>query len=250
MTTMTTALRWLSPLIMLWALALPVRADSTADTRQLLEWVGALALLEQAQPVAQLVIDNELAQQPPPSRSQQQQRELLKRFETAPLQQALVRHIAARLQPEQLAQLQALLQQPLAKRVRFFERALTQQNVDREWQRWREETPAPAPARLELLRAIDAAAHDSRLAAHLQTAVETAVRTRFGSGDVSLQAEAQREREKHLQAFTEQYLLYAYRYLRDDELRQYAELLQNAALQQLLDQIGEGVAIVVADAAK
>lgn len=223
--------------------ALPVRADQLAQTRQLLEWSGALTLLEQARPVAQLVLNNEQNQVPAP-----QQRELLQRLDSKSLQQALIARIAAQLPAETLAQAQTALQQPLAKRVRFFERALTQPRVETEWQQWREQTPPPSAARLALLRAIDAAARDSRLAAQLQTEVERAVRRQLGIADDGMQAEAVTEREQHLQIFTEQYLYYAYRYLRDDELQQYAQLLQDNALQQLFDLIAKEMTAVIATA--
>ncbi len=237
---MTSALRPLL-LTLLCALALPVRAaDPLVQTRQLLEWSGALALLEQVRPLAQRILEDELAQRPQPLDAQRR-RELLQRFDAKPLQQALVERIAAQLPAERLAQTRELLSQPLPKRVRFFERALTQSGVEREWQQWREQTPAPTPERLALLRAIDTAARDSRLAAQLQTAIERAVRQRLGRADDGLRAEAVAERERHLQPFTEQYLLYAYRYLRDDELQQYAQLLRDDALQQLFDAVAEGI---------
>ncbi len=239
-------------LALLCVLALPVRADPLAQTSQLLEWTGALALLEQARPLALLVLKDEqarLARTPSQSLSPQRQRELLQRFEARSLQQALIARIATQLPAETLAQAQTALQQPLAKRVRFFERALTQPQVEQEWQQWREQTPPAAAARLQQLRAIDAAARDSQLTAQLQTSIERAVQRQFGIADDTLQAEATGERMQHLQPFTEQYLLYAYRYLRDDELRQYEQLLQDPALQQLFDQIDAGVAEVIANAA-
>lgn len=234
-------------LALLCVLALPVRADQLAQTAQLLEWAGALALLEQARPLAMLVLRDEPK---PPSLSPQLQRELLQKFEAHPLQQALIARIATQLPAETLAQAQTALQQPLAKRVRFFERALTQPQVEQEWQQWREQTPPAAAARLQQLRAIDAAARDSQLTAQLQTSVQHAVQRQLGIADDKLQTEAIAERTKHLQAFTEQYLLYAYRYLRDDELQQYEQLLRDPALQQLFEQIDAGVAEVIANAAR
>ena len=95
---------------------------------------------------------------------------------------------------------------------------------------------------------IDAAARDSRLTAQLQGAVEANLRRQLGLAELAPQSEVIAEREQHLQLFTEQYLLYAYRYLRDDELQQYAALLQQPALQQLLDQVEREMVAVIAAA--
>jgi hypothetical protein len=232
---------------LLCALPMPLRAaNADAETRQLLEWSGALALLTQAQPLAaQLLAHEQTAGARVPAA---RQRELLRRFEAATLQQALVTEIAAQLPEATRRAALAALQQPLPKRVRFFERALTQPNSAREWQRWRETGQEVTAARQALLRAIDTAARDSRLTAQLQTAVESSLRAALGVAPIEPVAEALAERERHLQPLTEQYLQYAYRYLRDDELRQYEQQLRQPALQQLFDHIEKGLTAIISGA--
>jgi hypothetical protein len=53
------------------------------------------------------------------------------------------------------------------------------------------------------------------------------------------------ERRHYLAPFTEDYLLYAYRYLRDDELTAYRDLLRDTQLQWLLDIGRQGLANVL-----
>jgi hypothetical protein len=94
----------------------------------------------------------------------------------------------------------------------------------------------PQPARRKLVQELDGVAATSALAATLQTYIGERVRQAAGAEptEPALLAAELAERQRFLQPFTEDYLLYAYRFLRDDELSAYRELLDNAQLQALL----------------
>jgi hypothetical protein len=153
-----------------------------------------------------------------------------------------------------------LLQQPLAKRARFFDLAMTQPTAPPGLKAYRAQLQtAPQPSRRAIVQELDAASATSLMAAILQTGVGDRVRRSAdsvtagaeGGGDAQAQqAKAQPrssitqefvERQRFLAPLTEDYLLYAYRYFKDEELIALRDLMRDAELQWLLDVSRQGL---------
>ena len=88
----------------------------------------------------------------------------------------------------------------------------------------------------------DAASATSLLTAVLQTGIgERVRRVAEANADVSSTAQEFVERQRFLAPLIEDYLLYAYRYFKDDELAAYRDLMRDAELQWLLDVARQGL---------
>jgi|GEM_PF-783918 len=232
-------------------------AQTLQETRQLLDWLGVSAVLEQAP----LALSNSLEAEGRFRQANAQQvalwrRQLVAQFKLPAMQQELLRYVAERYQADAFQHATRQLQEPLARRVRFFELATSQPSAVRGLRDFREELkkvesdhdPAQAStekmsARRNLVRALDTAAGTSALAAALQTYIEESVRRSAGADPADperLRAEMA-ERQRYLAPFAEDYLLYAYRYLKDDELAAYRELLADAQMQWLLNICEQGL---------
>lgn len=220
------------------------------QTRQLLEWLGFAALLEQAPLALNLSIEAEAGfRKATPQQIDAWRRELEPRLKPRQLQQDLVDYVVERYRAETFVQTQRLLEQPLAKRVRYFDLAMAQPGVVKSLQDFRVQAQGePHPGRRDLAQEIDAATSTSLLAAVLQTAVAERVRRAAGETASDEQAVAAQvaERQRYLAPLTVDYALYAYRYLRDDELSAYRDLLRDAQIQWLIDVGRQGLAAVLA----
>jgi hypothetical protein len=238
--------------LLLWAGVPAARADSAAtQARQLLEWSGALALLEQTPRVAQLSLAAEAQRRNvDAARREAWNRALAPRFEPARLQRQLVDFLAARYQSDSFARAAELLQQPLPKRVRYFELAMARAGAAAGLREFLRQSAQSDPARLALVREVDSAAGDSLRMAQLQTLVARAVRRQIEGGDdpAPLAAEVA-ARQRHLQPHAEQYLLYTYRYLKDEELVDYRALLEDSHLQWLRQIVAQGLEEILEGAA-
>jgi len=228
-------------------------AQALTASRQLLDWLGVSALLEQAPLALANSVETEPGfRQASPQQAALWRRQLTARFKVPALQQDLLRYVAERYQAEAFERANAQLQEPLARRVRFFELATAQPSAVRGLREFREElrrleqkrdAAARLAARRELVRELDTAAGTSALAAALQTYVGESVRRSAGAEPASpdlLRAEVA-ERQRYLAPFTEDYLLYAYRYLKDEELAAYRDLLDDTQLQWLLNICQQGL---------
>lgn len=219
------------------------------QTQRLLDSLGLFALLEQAQPALRLSLDAEARfRQAAPAQVETWRRALEPRFKSKPLQQDLVHYVAERYRADTFARVEQILQGPLSRRVRYFDLAMTQPGVAKNLTELRAQMHGePSPERRALIEDIDAAAATSLLAAVLQTGVTERVRLAAGapaSDAAQLQAEII-ERQRFLAPLAADYALYAYRYLRDEELSAYRDLLRDAQLQWLLDVSRQGMIAVL-----
>jgi hypothetical protein len=219
------------------------------QTQRLLDGLGLFALLEQAPPALQLGFDAETRfRNPAPAQLDNWRHALEPRLKPKQLQQDLVHYVAERYRADTFARVEQILQDPLTRRARYFDLAMTQPGVARNLTALRAQLHAePSPERRSLLEDIDAAAATSLLAAVLQTGVTERVRLTAGapaSDTAQLQAEIG-ERQRFLAPLAADYALYAYRYLRDEELSAYRDLLRDAQLQWLLDVSRQGVIAVL-----
>lgn len=252
-------------LLVLWLLPALAAAQESArlQAQQLLEWSGALALLDQAELVATLSLRAEAQRDSAGAvRSEALQRRLGDRFDPAVLRRRLVDFVAGHRDPAAFAAAAELLQQPLAKRVRFFELAMSRAGAARGLREALAQPPLVAdPARLALMREIDDAVGESQRVALLQSLVARAVQQEqeqaagqsgqagpaagVGASKVALEEEVAR-RQQYLAPLTEQYLLHAYRYLKSEELQAYRELWRDPHLQWLQQVSAQGLEAVLA----
>jgi hypothetical protein len=95
-----------------------------------------------------------------------------------------------------------------------------------------------------VIQELDAASATSLLASILQTGVAERVRRSADAearGRVSSVTQEIVERQRFLAPLTEDYLLYAYRYFKDEELTALRDLMRDAELQWLLDVSRQGL---------
>lgn len=215
----------------------PPTAQTLGETRQLLDWLGVLAVLDQAPAVlAQALAAEAEFRAAKPAQVQGWRRQLAPTLAPARLQERAIRYVAARRQEPSYRRALELLQQPLAKRVRYFELAMTQPGTVGELRTFLA-APGATATRRTLIRELADTAGTDALVAELQTEISERVRQAAGEtaaapGELD---DERAERRRHLAQPTENYLLYAYRYLRDDELTEYRQLLEDRDLQWLLE---------------
>ena len=172
------------------------------QTWQLLDWLGIIALLDQAPQALNASVDAEARfRSATPAQTEAWRRELAPRLKPQQLQQDLVNYVAERYRADTFQRVEQVLQDPLAKRVRYFDLAMTQPGAVKNLPALRAQMHGePSPQRLELVQEIDAAGATSQLAAALQTGVSERVRRAAGapaSDDAVLQAEIA-ERQRYL----------------------------------------------------
>lgn len=218
------------------------------QTRQLLDWFGVLALLEQAPLALTASLEAETKfRQATPQQRDGWRRELEPKLKSSSLQQALIRYVAERYRQDVFQRAEELLQQPLAKRARFFELAMTQASAAQGLQDFRAQLRVdPQLNRRTVVQELDAATATSLLAAILQTCIGERVRqVAEADGKVLSPAQEFVERQRFLAPLSEDYLLYTYRYFKDDELMEYRDLMRDAQLQWLLDVCRQGLIAVL-----
>lgn len=240
-------LAWLLPSLCLAQAPTP---QVQQQTRQLLDWLGILALLEQAPATLEMGLDAEVKfLQATPQQRETWRRELEPKLKPALLQQALIHYVAERYRPETFKHAEEVLQQPLAKRARYFDLAMTQGSAVPGFKAYRAQLQTmPQPQRRAIVQELDAASATSLLAAVLQTGIGERVRRVADPADrVSSTAQEFVERQRFLAPLTEDYLLYAYRYFKDDELAAYRDLMRDTEVQWLLDVTRQGLIAVLQD---
>lgn len=232
-------------------------AAAPADNEQiaqLLDYLGVREVIEQAPAVLGAAISAQAQQSPNEPTSQNpgaaapltlaMRRDLEAQLKPQALSQAVTRYLRERYNADMFERAQRRLQEPLAKRARYFDLAMTQPGAEknlRDFLRQSRSEPAQAAAagiaanneaRRTLLREIDTASATSSLMATLQSAIAARLR---GEIDATLLRDAIVERQRFLAPLAVDYLFYDYRYLRDDELRDYRDLWRDDAVQALLD---------------
>ncbi len=224
------------------AKAAPAANDADA-VASVLDQLGVTALIEQTPLILSAAIETEtqfLGAKPQPANWR---RDLEAQLKTAALQQSVLRFVRERASADTLKKAQQRLQQPLAKRVRYFDLAMMQPGAEKNLRAYvaaSASTAAVAPteaARRKVLAEIDAASASSRLMATLQSAIAMRVREAAGGGqrDAVLLSDEMAERQRYLAPLAVSYLAFDYRYLRDDELQDYRDLLRDDSVQWLLD---------------
>ncbi|HET8711983.1 MAG TPA: hypothetical protein VFM32_11445 [Spongiibacteraceae bacterium] len=241
------------------ASAAPAPAVDSGQIAQLLDQLGVRAALEQAPAVLAAAFDAETqfeqAQSPSPSESSPEQkaltagtrRDLEAQMQPPALLQAVTRNLREHYSADTFRRALQRLQEPLAKRARYFDLAMTQPGAEKNLRDFLAQRRAEAKdgkgdasdadARRAVLRDIDAASGTSLLAATLQSAIAARVQQVSGKAaiDTGLLNDEIAERQRYLAPLAVDYLLYDYRYLRDDELQEYRDLLRDEALQTVLD---------------
>jgi len=226
------------------------KASAPADNEQiaqLLDQLSVRALLEQAPAVLIAATEAEAQFRQTSLQSANWRRELEAQFKPQSLQQEVARYLRDRYRADTFRQAQQRLQEPLAKRVRYFDFAMTQSGAEKNLREALAAHKAEhsddatdesgSASRRALLGEIDTATASSLLTATLQSAIAARVKQAAGSGVIdaaALQAEIA-ERQRYLAPLTIDYLFYDYRYLRDDELRDYRDLMRDETVQWLLD---------------
>lgn len=222
-------MRLISCLALLGCLSLPVQASEPLSPH-VLELTGVGLLCEQSAPL--------LAR----GMSDAQQRQLDALFAAGPLCEELAQDVAQQVSEADLRQALQLLDSDLVRHFTAAERAVASDGGLVAYRRQLQER-APLPARLELVRRLDRAAHTSELA--------TQLRYEVGKTQALLVLREQGERldEPQLNARTtdqfealrssstagvESFMLYAYRRTPSAQLEEYATLYEQPALRTVL----------------
>lgn len=246
------------------AAAAPSAEADNERIAQALDLLGLRALLEQAPAVLAVAAEAEAQFQQTPASAAKWRRELEAQLKPQLLSREAASYLRERYRADTFQQAQQRLAEPIAKRARYFDLAMTQPGAEKNLRDFLTQSELPtlhnglnqtevtqsAPlqansataasgiaARRALLMEIDAATASSLLTATLQSAIAARVRQAAGSGgvDAGLLSDEIAERQRYLAPLAVEYLLYDYRYLRDDELRAYRDLLRDEAVQWLLD---------------
>jgi hypothetical protein len=213
-------------------------------TRQLLDWLGVDALIEQTPHIAEQALLSEVRFRNASAAQQAEwRRKLAPQLNTTTLRERIVRGVAQAVDTQTLQQALTLLQMPLPRRARYFELAMAQPGAATGLKDFRTQFKAtPNPARRQLARALVSAAGTAELLAQWQTAISIATMASAGPADASaadmtgnLQEEAVKERVRHLAPLAEAHALYTYRYLTDAELGTYRDTLGHAAIQRVIE---------------
>ncbi len=232
----------------------PVQLETT---RQLLDWLGVDAIIEQTPLIAdQALLSEAKFREATPAQQAEWRRQLSPQLNTTSLRERIVRGVAQQVDPQTLQQALTQLQMPLPRRARYFELAMTQPGAGAGLKTFREQfDAAPNPTRRQLARGIVDASASAELLAQWQTSISAAVAraanpaTAKDSGKLfrKLQEDAARERTRHLATPAEAHALYTYRYLTDAELGTYRDTFNHAAIQRTLEACRHNLAQVLTE---
>lgn len=220
--------------------AAPLDPVQLETTRQLLDWLGVDAIIEQTSHIAEQALLSEAKFRNARTAEQAEwRRRLLPQLNTTTLRERIARGVAQDVDAATLQQALTLLQMPLPRRARYFELAMAQPGAAAGLKDFRTQFEAtPNPARRQLARALVTAGGTTELLAQWQTAISAATMASTGADDTamnSLQEDAVKERVRHLAPLAEAHALYTYRYLTDAELGTYRDTLGNAAIQKVIE---------------
>lgn len=210
-----------------------------------LRGLGISAAISQLDNLIAQTVSRMAADSTPPwseARQQQLQQQLQAVTGTAVIQPAVERQVASKLSAPASKGI-TLLQDELVMRVRNFDVSLEMRGAVDKFQRFQQQLQLDdiLRQRLELLERMDTALQMSKTAARLQTELEqSAIRLASDPEHAvptaleGLSAQKQHFRQQHLAKVLVQLNLYSYRYLQDEELRQYVEILEQEPVQALL----------------
>lgn len=237
----------------------PTATIENEQIAQLLDQLGVQALLAQTPAVLAAASEAEtqfLGAKPQPANWR---RDLETQLKPQALLQSVTNFLRERYRAETFQSAQQRLQEPIAKRARYFDLAMTQPGAEKNLKdfliqnglmkndpKHKTENENIA-ARRVLLQEIDTASASSLLTATLQSAIAARVRqaaTRSAI-DVALLSDEIAERQRYLVPLAIDYLLYDYRYLRDDELHDYRDILRDDNVQWLLDVCRQAVLMAI-----
>lgn len=232
----------LSLLPLLWlasagALAAPTDGART-EARQLLELLGISAVLAQTPNAVAYAINAEREARGVSAREASGwQRRVALRVNDKQLREAIVARVVAERIAAGFRHAHALLEQPPARRVRYFEEAMGQRGAAANLRDFFQSPPTrqPPPARLALLQSLDEASSSTELVALLQTLAARAVRG--AAGLLTTEPPATEEvavRQRWLRPRLLDYQRYSYRYLKDEDLAAYLEVLRAPQVQQVV----------------
>lgn len=216
-------------------------AAQRSDAANLLEWLGVTAVIEQAPAALDYALAAERrARNATSAQESSWRRALAADFNARALREQVLTALLARAEAPLLRHTSALLQQPLARRMRYFEQAMTQRGAPTNLREFLDRLPAtPQPAeRRQAIEAIEATLRYAELVATLQTHAARAVQLRAGPAPVTPLGPLAEEialRQRYLEPLLTDYLLYVWRYMTVAELVAYGELLAEPKLQQLLE---------------
>lgn len=204
-------------------------APKPDDLAKAFELAGVRLLCEQSGP---------LLQRGAPERYLKQ---LNKAFEADAMCRDLAAAVAPKVSAEQLAEVEAALDSPLAQRFTAAERDVGEGLAS---YRTQLASKPPRADRLELVRRLDRAARTTDLAALLRyevgkTLAMLTLRQRGEKIGEKALAEQTAKQADGIRASSEQavesFMLYAYRQMPSDDVRAYAELYERPAVKQLLE---------------
>jgi hypothetical protein len=227
--------------LLMLAPLLGAQPDTPAgDARRLLDWLGVDALLEQSPQIIAQAVQGEATLRKRPAATQAQWRQRLGAL-TGPtvLRERIARRVAAEVEPAVLARAAATLDAPLPRRIRYFDLAMAQPGAGLGFNAWRAQTDGPTrtPARRELIRTIVEANGEVTRLAWWQTTLAAQIETWASGTEIParLQEDAAKERMRFLAPRAEEFALYAWRYLTDEELASYRDQLRAAEVQQVME---------------
>lgn len=226
--------------------ALPLRSWAQSATQrrsaaEVMEWLGVTAVVEQAPTALDYALAAERrARDVASSVESSWRRALANDFSVRTLREALLDNVMAHYDAQLFRHGGALLQQPIARRVRYFEQAMTQRGAPGNLREFLERLPvtAPAPERRQQIEAIEARLRYAEQVATLQSYAARAVQLTAGPSPVAVMGPIEEEialRQRYLQPLLIDYLLYAWRYLKVEELAAYEALLAEPPVQRLLE---------------
>ncbi|HUH37054.1 MAG TPA: hypothetical protein VL027_03810 [Spongiibacteraceae bacterium] len=230
--------RWLRCWPGLWSmlvLGLAVPGALHAEPAPLARYLGVDAALQQIAPLTRLSLaGGPLHDHLDAAQRAQVETQVVARLAAEPLRAAV--EAALRELPDS-ARATTLLAAELPQRVRNFDQVFGVDGAPEKFRDYRRQLAAQPPraARRALIAAIDTSSDTSAHAAWLQTAVEDCAARHAAAVAGTAPALAPREqrlseRETALRDMAVDLSLYSYRFLRDEELQQYLDLLRQPAV--------------------
>lgn len=237
-----------SALVLVWSLVAAMGTVSAAlaapatgprqETAELLEWLGVVEVIEQAPTALDYALAAERRQRDAAARDESAwRRALAGQFNARRLRQQVVDDVVAQRKPALFRHAYALLQQPLPRRLQYFGQAMEERGAAANLRDFLSRLPvlAPPPERRAEIEAIDEALGYSRLVATLQSYAARAAHLEAGAQAQQLApiADEIAARHAHLRPLLVDYLLYAWRYVKSEELAAYRKLLLEPQVQEV-----------------
>ncbi len=220
------------------------------DVDRLMEWLGISAAVRQVDRIIDqnlaLSDDSSPAEQPGSGQHSNKQalRQKLVAATGASALLANTRAYIAQHLPIVSTRAEAILAEPMAVRARNFDVAMEMAGSFDKFQAFLQqlkENPV-SEQRLLLIQRLDTALRTSAIAALLQTEIETTshlLMARLNDNHASVQDawlndSRQQQRRQHMADMASKLNLFSYRFMKDEELTQYVELLEDSSIQALL----------------